>query len=115
MVGASLGVEREGVPTNQWAGHLVVIVPNVAAGKYLLCDLTLGQVNKPEWGIELPPKVFVVTEAFVRGAQDSRITANGCSVLYKAFSSDHSYDGFPVWSDAPRQDESAKRILEALA
>jgi hypothetical protein len=113
MIVLGVGSEAE-TPPGHWAGHLGVVVPDQIPGRHALLDLSVTQASLPEFGINLVPMIVMVPDTFVKGQTDFNAAPNGSLVSYKAFPDDHSYSGFPIWTDKAIQAQAVKRILAEL-
>jgi hypothetical protein len=60
---------------------LAVVAPNVFDDRHALCDLTVTQAHKPEWGIHVSPMIVRVPESFVKGQTEFKAAANGSLVI----------------------------------
>jgi hypothetical protein len=100
--------------SEQWPAHLVVVIPKALKGKDAICDLTIIQAEKPEWGIQLEPILVGVRETFINGSQDFGVTINGSRIIYRAFPDDTSFKQTPIWKNKSWRDEIAKRVLKRL-
>ena len=98
----------------QWAGHLVVTLPNFFDDRHAICDLTITQASKPEWGINLVPTFVRVPASFVNGETEFKAPVNGSFIVYKAFPEDHSFESASVWTNQTYRDLAVKNILARL-
>lgn len=94
-----LGSGPEGPGRGQWDGHLAVIIPQQFGDRHALCDLTLPQADKPDWGINLCPLLLRVSDSFVNGSASFKAPVKGSLVTYWAFPNDHSFDATPAWQN----------------
>lgn len=112
----ALGEGRaETVPTGKWLGHLAVVIPNYFGHRHAFLDLTVPQVNQPQWKIVLPSVVAAVSAPFVRGEEEYHVPANASLIMYTGFPDDRSYTEFPLWKDQAQYAGPAERIIAALA
>jgi hypothetical protein len=97
----------------QWAGHLVVIIPNLFKDKSAMCDLTIPQASKKEWGFNLVPVCTRVQNKFLTGEDICYFEINQCLAFYDAFPADDSYKDSQIWTDRHLFGASVQRVLEA--
>ncbi|MBN8604371.1 MAG: hypothetical protein J0M26_25380 [Planctomycetes bacterium] len=97
------------VQDGQWPGHLVVIVRNVFDKLHAMIDLTIVQVNDPEWDIDVKPLLVQVDDQFVTGNSFS-VESNGSMLMYKAYPENRT---FGDWGDIVDSEE-ADRISELV-
>jgi hypothetical protein len=108
-----LGVGTNAPPPGHWLGHLVVVLPNLFGDRHAVCDLTLAQASKPEWGIELGPACIRVPDTFTKGATEFKASFNGSLVVYLAFPDDRSYEATQAWTNNALCQSVAARVLSA--
>jgi hypothetical protein len=109
-----LGRVRQPRP-NVWPGHLVVIVPNQVGGRPSLCDLTLPQASKPEWGVELEPLLSdEVSTEFVRGLETTKYKVNGNLLTYQAFPENRSFESTNPWKYTEFRDSIVDAVIARL-
>jgi hypothetical protein len=95
--GIGIGSMKNDVPNNpMWPYHLVVI-GEFADGRALV-DLTLPQVNRPEYGIDLPSVAVRVNRAFLRGERAYSFIGMGHMITYTAMPEITSYRESPNWT-----------------
>jgi hypothetical protein len=99
---------------DKWPAHLVVVIPHALKGKDAICDLTITQANKPEWGIKLGQIMAGVRDSFINGTESFGVIINGCRVIYKAFPDDVSFKETPIWNRRLERDLIVKRIMKQL-
>jgi hypothetical protein len=85
------GEERPG----RYAGHLVAGFP--AAGRYWVMDLSLGQANRPQYGINLGPQLVGLPADFTAGRGRSWGVINGSAVGYAPAPEATGYLASPDW------------------
>ena len=95
----------------QWAGHLVVVLPQFFDDRHAFCDLTVTQASKQEWGINLMPVFVRVPTTFVTGETEFQAPVNGSLIIYKAFPKDKSFEAASVWKNTAYQDLAVKNII----
>lgn len=95
----------------QWAGHLIVVLPNFYDDRHAFCDLTITQASVPEWGINLMPVFVRVPNTFVTGETEFKAPVNGSLIIYEAFPNDKSFEAAPVWKNMAYQDLAVKNII----
>jgi hypothetical protein len=105
----------EAMPPGVWAGHLVVVIPNLFGDCHAVCDLTITQVNKHGSGINLMPRYFAAPDTFVTGQTEFHKEVNGSLILYMAFPQNHSYIGTPNWMNRLRWIFVADHVIKYLA
>jgi hypothetical protein len=102
------------LPEGNWPGHLVVIVPGAFGENHALLDVTITQVDKPDWGIRLQPLCLRVGANFVSGRRPATFKVNGSQLKYTAYPEDHSYGD---WSDFMARediDQAASEVVSRL-
>jgi hypothetical protein len=109
-----LGTEGAEVGSDNWPGHLVVVLPNFFGARHILLDPTIMQANKPGTGINLPPILATVRDDFTSGAKVRKLTANGCAVIYKARPDDLSYKQGGYWDRLRAGSPVSDRVLYLL-
>lgn len=85
-----LGNESAGTG-GRWGGHLTVVIPHYFLERHALLDITIGQVNRPEFGVLLPPLCVTIDDDVINGMRVAMIDVEGCLVIYQAFPHDHTY------------------------
>ena len=105
----------EAMPPGIWAGHLVVVIPNLFGDSHAICDLTITQANNPGLGINLNPLFFAAPDTFVTGQTEFHKEVNGCLVLYMAFPQNESYVVTPNWTNKPGWLGVADHVIKGLA
>lgn len=113
MIGLGIG-PTEAMPVGRWAGHLVVVVPNLFGDRHAISDITITQACKPDWGIDFLPILLRVPDTFVKGQTEFKAPANGSLIVYMAFPDDHSYEGSSHWTDRDRWASAADRVVASL-
>jgi hypothetical protein len=93
---------------------LVVVVPNIFGDRHVLCDITITQAHKPEWGILLVPLCLRVPDTFVKGETDFKADVQGSLVGYMANPDDESYKAAADWKDLQRQEHVVHRVMSSL-
>ncbi len=111
-----IGKEGEGlIAADRWAGHLAVAIPNHFGDRHALCDLTIGQANRPEWEVQLPPLICLrVRDDFVSGASPFQTVINGSLVIYNALPDDRSYSEGRDWLAIDGLDTASSIVIHAL-
>lgn len=110
-----VGKGAEGfISADRWPGHLAVVVPKHFGDHHALCDLTIGQANRPDWEVDLPPMCFRVSDDFVAGRRPFQKVVNGSLVIYKAFPKDHSYSEASDWLAMEGLDEATSKVISRL-
>lgn len=99
------GTTSSPLVAGKFSGHLVILTNSDH-----LIDLTIGQLNRPLYAVELPPTVTIVSPSFIQG-DESISVINGCLVRYKA-SSDFAWKTSPDWTE--RLPPQLKQIQYAL-
>ena len=99
------------MPNGAWVGHIAVVVPNAFGDRHALCDITITQINKPDWGIELPLLVIRVPEDFVKGERGFSVDVNGCRLNYMALPNDQEFKNFSAWKEQARWSSLVDRIV----
>jgi hypothetical protein len=92
LYGSVLGSERRGsaAKKDMWSGHL-----GVAIGNEWLCDATLDQANKPEWGaVCVRPLVVPVTAEFFSG-ETIFLSLPGIQFRYNIFARQNGWKSAP--------------------
>ena len=112
MIG--LGVKPELAVEGQWAGHLVVVLPNHFGDRHAVCDITITQATKPEWGIDLMPLSFRAPDAFIKGEKEFKADVKGSLVVYMAFPGDKSYEESPNWTKKDLHKQVSDEIIREL-
>jgi hypothetical protein len=112
--GVSIGAQGAEVGPDNWAGHLVVILPNFLGDRHMLLDTTIMQANKQGTGINLPAIFATVRDDFTSGAKVRKLAANDCTVMYKARPDDHSYKQGGNWDKVRVASPVSDRVLAFL-
>jgi len=102
------------IPDGRWAGHLVIVVPNLFDDRHAMLDLTIIQAHRPEWGIHLQPICTRVDDLFVAGARNFPIEVNEAIVIYRAHPDDRSYNDHRDWMSTEGLDQAAANVLARL-
>jgi len=102
------------ISADRWAGHLAVIIPNHFGDRHALCDLTIGQVNRADWEVDLPPMCLRVSDDFVAGRRPFKTVVKGSLVTYEAFPEDHSYSKGSDWLEMEGLDETTSNVISRL-
>ena len=111
---ADIGPEAADVGPHHWAGHLVVIVPNLLGERHVLLDPTIMQANKPGTGINLPAISVTVRDDMISGEKLRQLSANGSTVFYRFRPTDHSYRDKSGWEKYRTGSPFADRVFAAL-
>lgn len=109
-----LGRDAPFVPEGNWAGHLVVIVPNAFDTKHAFIDLTITQVNSDEDGVAVNPVCSSVNDAFLRAEKQFSLNVNDCRIIYDAMPNDHSYGDWDELMTRPGLEEATDEIVEQV-
>jgi hypothetical protein len=107
-----LGKGADNAQAGMWPGHLVVIVPGAFGANAALVDLTIAQVNKPDWAIRLEPLCLKVSDDFVAGRKPASFEVNGSHLKYTAYPEDHSYGD---WSDLMAREDIDRAAVEVAS
>lgn len=110
----AVGAGAKPTEPDQWRGHLVVVIPHYFGDRHAVCDLTIPQANRPEWGIELRPVFLRVPESFIRGQSEFKAPANGSVIIYRAHPNDDSYSRTESWTNKSRWQAVADRVIAEL-
>ena len=106
-----VGKGAEGfISADRWAGHLAVVIPNHFGDRHALCDLTIGQANRADWEVDLPPMCLRVSDDFVAGRRPFKTEVKECWIIYEAFPEDHSYSKGNDWLAMEGLDEATSNV-----
>jgi hypothetical protein len=108
-----LGDEAAG-DGRRWGGHLAVIIPYFFFDQHALLDITIGQVNRPEFGVLIPPLCLRIGNEVSEGKRVATIEVNDCHVIYQAFPNDHSFGDWHVIIAANSTREATEDICKRL-
>jgi hypothetical protein len=97
-----------------WDGHLVVVVPNAGDGKHWIVDLTLVQVDIPEWNVNIKPMLLRVRDAFVTEQSSSPFERNGLYMIYHPRPNDRSYCEDGSLLGIPWVEPAAAQVIDGI-
>lgn len=101
-------------PDEGWPAHLVTIIPYGLNHRPALLDLAIVRLNNRGLGFHVSPIFAGAPEGFVDGHQSTKVTMNGCLVLYRAFPDDKSYEDTELWNNCRKQRTIADAIVQRL-
>jgi hypothetical protein len=100
-------------PGAAWSGHMGIVIPNRGDGQAFI-DMTVGQANVPERGINLGALCLLVGDDFVAGKQPHSEMVRGCHLTYTAYPADHGYDTGTNWMKMTGLDRAVQMVFTRM-
>ncbi len=94
---------------DNWNGHLALFI-----GGAVLCDLSIDQANRPQFGIVVRPAVLAVGRDFPEGKFAFRARCGGVVGMWQARPGNTGYRSAPDWADLKRHEKTAMLAIREL-
>lgn len=108
-----LDPESEETPQGNWPGHLVVIVPQAFGELHAMIDLTIPQVNDPDWDISVKPMLVQVSDKFVTGDSFSA-ESNGAMLIYRSYPENRTFGEWDELINSDEADRLSEMVIESI-